>query len=178
MKRTFHSLVVDFAVLVCLLWAGAAVLGWIFYFSTIHELEGRRAEVITLRKVNADLIAERDHWRGRALKAEKTVKWMTKFGVRQVTATAYTPTTEECDEDPHVAASMRKVKPGTIAVSRDLFDEGWVFGRKVRIEGLGIYEINDLMNAKYEERIDVFMWSRANARRFGKRQVKASLLDM
>jgi 3D (Asp-Asp-Asp) domain-containing protein len=73
---------------------------------------------------------------------------------------------------------MRKVKPGTIAVSRDLFDEGWVFGRKVRIEGLGIYEINDLMSAKYEERIDVFMWSRANARRFGKRQVKASLLDM
>ena len=44
---------------------------------------------------------------------------------------------------------MRKVRQGTIAVSRDLFDQGWVFGRKVRIEGLGIFEINDLMNKRF-----------------------------
>ena len=59
--------------------------------------------------------------------------------VRKVTVTAYNPTTDQCDSDPLIAASMRKVRLGTIAVSRDLFDQGWVFGRKVRIEGIGIF---------------------------------------
>ena len=98
--------------------------------------------------------------------------------VKQVTVTAYNPTTEQCDEDPHVAASMRKVRSGTVAVSRDLFDQGWVFGKKIRIEGMGIFEINDLMNKRFENRIDVFMWDQGKALSFGKKQIKAALLDI
>jgi 3D (Asp-Asp-Asp) domain-containing protein len=73
---------------------------------------------------------------------------------------------------------MRKVRSGTIAVSRDLFDQGWVFGRKVRIEGLGIFEINDLMNKRYHQRIDIFMWDESRARQFGRKNIKAALLDI
>lgn len=98
--------------------------------------------------------------------------------VRKVTVTAYNPSADQCDDDPMVAASMRKVRAGTIAVSRDLFDQGWVFGRKVRIEGLGIFEINDLMNKRYSRRIDVFMWDEAKAKAFGKRVSKAALLEI
>ncbi|WP_285906746.1 3D domain-containing protein [Pseudodesulfovibrio pelocollis] len=98
--------------------------------------------------------------------------------VRTVTVTAYNPTVEQCDDDPLIAASMRKVRAGTIAVSRDLFDQGWVFGRKVRIEGLGIFEINDLMNKRFTQRIDIFMWDEGEARQFGKRSIKAALLEI
>jgi len=98
--------------------------------------------------------------------------------VRNVTVTAYNPTTSQCDEDPLIAASMRKVRSGTIAVSRDLFNQGWVFGRKVRIEGLGIFEINDLMNKRFSQRIDIFMWDEGQARQFGKKTIKAALLEI
>lgn len=98
--------------------------------------------------------------------------------VRTVTVTAYNPTTDQCDEDPLIAASMRKVRSGTVAVSRDLFDQGWVFGRKVRIEGYGIFEINDLMNKRFTQRIDIFMWEESQAREFGRKNIKAALLDI
>ena len=103
-------------------------------------------------------------------------KALTNSPVRTVTVTAYNPTTDQCDDDPLIAASMRKVRQGTIAVSRDLFDQGWVFGRKVRIEGLGIFEINDLMNKRFTQRIDIFMWDETEARQFGKKNIRAALL--
>jgi len=105
-------------------------------------------------------------------------KAMNMSPVRTVTVTAYNPTTDQCDADPLIAASMRKVRSGTIAVSRDLFDQGWVFGRKVRIEGYGIFEINDLMNKRFTQRIDIFMWDEGQARNFGKKNIKAALLEI
>ncbi len=101
-----------------------------------------------------------------------------KKQVYDVTVTAYNPTASQCDDDPTITASMRKVRPGTIAVSRDLFDQGWVFGRKVRIEGMGIFEINDLMNVRYTKAIDVFMWDDEKAIAFGRRVRKVALLNI
>ncbi len=105
-------------------------------------------------------------------------KAMATPSVRNVTVTAYNPTTSQCDSDPLIAASMRKVRLGTIAVSRDLFDQGWVFGRKVRIEGIGIFEVNDLMNKRFTQRVDIFMWDEDQARQFGKKNIKAALLEI
>jgi 3D (Asp-Asp-Asp) domain-containing protein len=98
--------------------------------------------------------------------------------VKTVTVTAYNPTEGQCDADPLVAASMRRVRTGTIAVSRDLFDQGWVFGKKVRIAGLGIFEVNDLMNKRFSSSVDVFMWDEGEARAFGRRKARAALLDI
>ena len=105
-------------------------------------------------------------------------KAMNMSPVRTVTVTAYNPSADQCDDDPLIAASMRRVRAGTIAVSRDLFDQGWVFGRKVRIEGYGIFEINDLMNKRYTQRIDIFMWDEDQAREFGKKNIRAALLEI
>jgi 3D (Asp-Asp-Asp) domain-containing protein len=98
--------------------------------------------------------------------------------VRELEVTAYTPTVRECNAEPLIAASMRKVRLGTVAVSRDLFEQGWVFGKKVYIQGHGIYEINDLMNRRLENSMDVFMWEEKQAREFGRRQLKVALLDI
>jgi 3D (Asp-Asp-Asp) domain-containing protein len=91
--------------------------------------------------------------------------------------TAYSPHKRQTDKDPHVAASMRKVREGTVAVSRDLFWQGWTFGRKVYIEGHGVFEINDLMNERYEKRIDVFRWSKDKAKEFGATERRVALLE-
>ncbi len=101
-----------------------------------------------------------------------------KKDVYKVHVTAYSASKRQCDDDPLIAASMRKVKAGTIAVSRDLFQQGWVFGKKVHLEGLGVFEINDLMNKRYEKRIDVFMWEEAEAKEFGVRTANAALLKI
>ena len=53
-----------------------------------------------------------------------------------------------------------------------------IFGRKVRIEGIGIFEVNDLMNKRYTQRIDIFMWDEDQARQFGKKNIKAALLEI
>jgi len=95
-----------------------------------------------------------------------------------VTVTAYNADPAQTDSDPDIAASMRRVRPGTIAVSRDLFDRGWVFGRKVRLEGIGIYEINDLMAPRHSRAIDIFIHSSSQAQAFGKRRIKAALLNI
>jgi len=98
--------------------------------------------------------------------------------VATVTVTAYNAEPAQTDADPNIAASMRRVRPGTIAVSRDLFDKGWVFGRKVRIEGLGIFEVNDLMAARHGKSIDIFMGSNQQCQSFGKRRIRAALLSI
>ena len=99
--------------------------------------------------------------------------------VRRVTVTAYTPSKTECDSDPDVTASMQKVRPGGVAVSRDLFESGWVFGKKIYIEGVGVFTILDLMNARWENRIDVVMFSSKDAKRFGiKKGRVAALLSL
>lgn len=98
--------------------------------------------------------------------------------VALVTVTAYNAEVSQTDSDPEIAASMRRVRPGTIAVSRDLFDRGWVFGRKVRIEGLGIFEINDLMAARHDKCVDIFLGTTHQALAFGKRRTRAALLNI
>jgi 3D (Asp-Asp-Asp) domain-containing protein len=95
-----------------------------------------------------------------------------------VTVTAYNSEVTQTDADPDIAASMRRVRPGTIAVSRDLFDRGWVFGRKVRLEGLGIYVINDLMAARHGNAVDIYIGSPQKAQAFGKRRIRAALLSI
>lgn len=95
---------------------------------------------------------------------------------QQVIVTAYTACPRETNNDPGNTASMRKPRKGIIAVSRDLFYSGWSFGKKVYIEGVGIYEIQDLMNERFEKRLDILLGTKKQAKQFGIRQTKAILL--
>ena len=96
---------------------------------------------------------------------------------RDVTVTAYTARVAECDIDPGNTAMMTKPVPGrTVAVSRDLFDDGWTFGRSVYIAGFGVFVIEDLMAARHTEAIDVLVGSVRDARRIGRGSRKAVLI--
>lgn len=92
------------------------------------------------------------------------------YSARKVEMTAYTA------KRGAKTASTKSVRPGIIAVSRDLFDEGYVFGRKVYVHGLGIYEIDDLMATRHKNRIDIFLGTEKEAIKFGIKTGKISLL--
>jgi len=80
---------------------------------------------------------------------------------RIIRVTGYTACVEECDDDPQITASMRRVRPGkTVAVSRDLYKQGWTFGKRVWIENFGEKEITDLMNERFTKRIDLLVASK------------------
>lgn len=107
----------------------------------------------------------------------RQVAELEKMRIKEVTVTAYSPTVAECGPDPQVTASMVKVRPGIVAVSRDLFDQGWVFGRKVYVKGHGIFEIADLMHKRHTQRMDIFFPDTKEARRFGVKQIQVALLE-
>lgn len=97
--------------------------------------------------------------------------------VRDLTITAYSPTVAECGPNPTVTASMTKVRPGIVAVSHDLFAQGWVFGKKVYVQDHGIFEIADLMAKRHTQRMDIFFQNTDEARRFGIKQTTVALLS-
>lgn len=76
------------------------------------------------------------------------------------------------------AASMKQARPGTVAVSHDLFNKGWVFGRKVYIKGVGVCVINDLMHERYKKRIDVFIGNESEAKSFGVNKAVAAVFPI
>lgn len=93
--------------------------------------------------------------------------------IASVDITAYSPTKRETDGDPWVNAAMRTPKAGDVAVSRDLYKEGWVLGKKIFVEctdvsearmgQCGIFEIADVMNSRWTKRIDIFFPSTKRA---------------
>lgn len=96
---------------------------------------------------------------------------------RKVIVTAYSPRREETDSTPFTTASNRRVRNGIVAVSRDLFNAGWVFGKKVYIKNYGIFVIDDLMAARKRNQIDIFMDDPRAALEFGRKRLSAHLID-
>jgi len=95
---------------------------------------------------------------------------------RVVRATAYNALPGQTNAQPWVAAWGDRLEPGTksIAVSRDLLEEGLTRGVRVRIEGLpGEYVVLDKMAKRWRNKIDIFMGEDVRAaRHFGVREVR------
>jgi 3D (Asp-Asp-Asp) domain-containing protein len=82
--------------------------------------------------------------------------------------TAYSPSVDECDDTPFIAASGREVDDWTIAVSQNMRKDGWNFGDFIYIPDHNkFYKINDVMNRRYTKRVDIFRWTKKEARDFG-----------
>lgn len=90
-----------------------------------------------------------------------------KKRVHVVTVTRYNPVKEQCNSDPTTTAdnskiNKRKLKNGQlrwVAVSRDL-KKKYKYGDKLIIKSddpsiNGVYEIHDLMNSRYTNRVDI-----------------------
>jgi 3D (Asp-Asp-Asp) domain-containing protein len=95
---------------------------------------------------------------------------------RDVTITSYTASRWETDETPDRTAIMIKPRVGMVAVSRDLFRDGWTFGKRVYISGYGVFTIGDLMAARHKESIDIFVHKRQDALQIGRSMARAVLI--
>ena len=89
------------------------------------------------------------------------------------TATAYTACVKECDDTPIITATNQRVRTGICGVSRDIetyFNMGdqiyfWSNGKVRRAL------VADRMNARWINRIDVLVETKANAKAFGRQNV-------
>jgi 3D (Asp-Asp-Asp) domain-containing protein len=88
-----------------------------------------------------------------------------------VTVTAYYPRVY-CKNTPQgYTTSGVKVTEGMLAVSRDVEKSlNLVFGDRVMLQGLGVFEFQDRMHPRMKNKVDVFMKSRQKALRFGVRR--------
>lgn len=96
------------------------------------------------------------------------------YMLTNVTVTAYSPSPEETDDTPNQTAIMEEPVIGyTCAVSRDL---KYLLGKRIYIEGLGVFKVNDLMNKRYTKRVDLCMY-KGSAIQFGVQKHDVVILD-
>jgi len=79
------------------------------------------------------------------------------YPVAKVTVTCYYSVPDQTDSDPFITAFNVRPRWGTIAVSRDLLDLGFIPFSKVWIEGFGEFIVLDIMNKRYENRVDIWV---------------------
>jgi len=93
---------------------------------------------------------------------------------RVVKATAYNAMQSQTDSTPTICAWGDSVRPGIIAVSRDLERIGLTRGKEVHVEGIGKLVVLDRMHRRKTNQIDIFMETYDEAIRFGVQELKIS----
>ena len=92
-----------------------------------------------------------------------------------MTVTAYSPEIGQTDSTPYTTAILEKPVQGwTVAISPDLLK---FLGDQVYIEGQGVYRVEDRMNDRFRERIDIFFSDAEMAMSFGKKNLRVVFLD-
>ena len=103
-----------------------------------------------------------------------THNYLTTLEYATCEVTAYTARKQETNNDNTNTATMEKPKPGyTCAVSRDLLQ--WL-GGTIYIEGLGVWKVNDLMNKRFTNRIDLCVGTVKYARELGLKELNVVFL--
>jgi 3D (Asp-Asp-Asp) domain-containing protein len=100
----------------------------------------------------------------------------------KVVATGYSSTIRETDHTPFITASNTATREGILALSRDLLKRytpgaPFDFGDRVHVPGLGEFIVEDAMNSRWNNRIDVWFPSTDAAKRFGVKEVYLRTVD-
>lgn len=110
---------------------------------------------------------------------------LSKNVITHVTVTCYQPVESQCDSDPLITADgskidLKKLKKKQIkwcAISRDLL---WLFPKnkpkRVLIHGYGVYEVRDVMNKRFNHKVDILIHPTDKTRILDKK-VKMTILD-
>ena len=93
---------------------------------------------------------------------------------RVVRATAYNADPLQTDDTPDVCAWGDKIRPGIIAISRDLEKSGLTRGKEVHIEGIGTVVVMDRMHRRKRNQIDLYMENHEDAVEFGVKELTIS----
>jgi len=89
---------------------------------------------------------------------------------KTVEVTCYTSREQETDSTPHITASNEHVRPGGVAVSRDLLEQLGGFGSEVVLQGYGTFEVTDVMNKRFTNSVDIWCGDLEAARLHGRRE--------
>lgn len=85
-----------------------------------------------------------------------------------VTVSAYNPLPNQTDSTPLITASNKRVQEGFCAMSRDLEKRFKLkFGDPIHLVGIGTCEFQDRMNRRKKLQVDLFMWKKKDAIKFG-----------
>jgi len=140
-----------------------SIIFLIFSISLLYKISSTETDCDKL-KLDCDVLK----WEISHLKIE--IEALGLKNCCNATITAYSARVGETDDSPEITASLNTVREGDIAVSRDLFLDGWCFGKRVYIYQYGVFTIADLMNKRYQKSIDIFMWNTNKAKSFGKKE--------
>ena len=113
-----------------------------------------------------------------------TLVIVSKAQTKHVTLPYYQPVKEQCNSEPLVTADGSKInlyhlKQGKIkwcAISRDLL---WLFPKnrpkRIYIDGFGIYQVRDIMNKRWNHRVDILIHPK-DSKRIKLEKVKIQIL--
>lgn len=132
-------------------------------------------EIEFLKASLRELLDEQDKLTERLLDSGAVIYSGNKVQVK-VVATGYTSSIFETDATPFTTAANTPTREGILALSRDLLREytpgaPFSFGDRVRVTGLGDFLVEDVMNARWSNRIDLWFASHIDAVDFGIREV-------
>ena len=132
------------------------------------------AETTFLETSVRELLAEQNRLSQMLLDTGHTMRSGDQVVVK-VMATGYSSTVMETDDTPFITAANTPTREGILALSRYLFREytpgaPFSFGARVRIPGVGEFIVEDSMNERWSNRVDVWFPSRVEALRFGVRE--------
>lgn len=96
--------------------------------------------------------------------------------VARVICTGYSSSVGQTDSTPDMTASNKRLRPGFIALSRDLLarftpDAPFHFGDRIELAGIGIFQVEDTMHPRWHRRADIWFPSQAAADAWGRRPV-------
>lgn len=89
-----------------------------------------------------------------------------------VTVTAYSSTPDQTDDSPFITANGTRVRDGIVAANF------LRFGTRVRFpdySGNKVFVVTDRMHQRFSDRMDIWMETREEARRFGIRRLKVEV---
>lgn len=95
------------------------------------------------------------------------------FVATKANITAYT--LKECYHNKGITSSGEMVRPGIVAVSRDLEKMGLKLGKRIHIQDVGEFVVKDRTSSRLKKTIDVYMVSHKEALKFGRKNKTVTL---
>lgn len=90
-----------------------------------------------------------------------------------MTITSYQPVAKQTDSSPTWTSIGDRTTMFGVAVSQDMLRSKQVkYGDVLYIEGVGMRVVNDCMNARYTQRLDVLVFTYAEEKRIGTRRLQ------
>lgn len=146
-----------------------AIIALIFTINTVYPRAAFAQERLTLNSPAAPFAGDELRLPPNQPKLQQKIKKSIK-----ALATAYSSTPDQTDDTPFITANGKYVYDGLVAANF------LPFGAKLRLPeicGDKIFTVDDRMNARYKQRIDVWMKSRQEAKNFGAKIVSVEILE-